>query len=250
MQHPHLPYPWRQQRSCLGYSCISDDKLIRARYTVDIHRALSSLKYIAIEAVSSCAPPPPPERLAPVYYRDAHIHTAKILRAIERITDMITLPTRIAVHSPFTICIIATITIAHLSACKHVLEDEQLKISRERIRVAMGALETFAEVWPKGKKVVREVKTIAKELLSLKAATETGRLAESGRLPDINVSETLDGGDAAADADFFAHMNSPGYFQFPGSGSGFEFGLQNNDLALGSGFPFDVTMERHMDVSA
>ncbi|KAF2424404.1 hypothetical protein EJ08DRAFT_555121, partial [Tothia fuscella] len=136
-------------------------------YTIDAHRYLSTLTYCAIESVSSCAPPPPPERLAPVYYRDAHVHTAKIMRAIERLTEMLTLPGRIAVHTPFTICMIATATIAHLSACQNVLSSEDTKVARERIRVAMGALEVFAEVWPRGKKVVKEVKAVARELLSL-----------------------------------------------------------------------------------
>jgi hypothetical protein len=86
---------------------------------------------------------------------------------MERIADMLTLPIRLARHTPFNICMIATMTIAHLSACKYVFTGEQLKIARERIRVAMGALEVFAEIWPRAKKVVGEVKIVARTLLSL-----------------------------------------------------------------------------------
>jgi hypothetical protein len=82
-------------------------------------------------------------------------------------TYLLTLPIKLAVHTPFTIYIVATITIAHLSACKHVLRGKHLQTARERIRVAMGALGTFAEVWPRGKRVLREVKIIARELLEL-----------------------------------------------------------------------------------
>lgn len=215
-------------------------KLTSARYTVDIHRSLSTLAYSAIEAVSSCAPPPPPERLAPVYYSDAHIHTTKILRAIERMTDMLTLPTRIAVHSPFTICMIATMTIAHLSACKYALKGEQLKIARERIRVAMGALEVFAEVWPRGKKVVREVKIVARELLSLGAGTEAREPTEIGSLLDANALHSLDDS-LAIDADSFARADLTGYFGFPGSDSELELGLASSDVSLRTGFPFEAT---------
>lgn len=80
---------------------------------------------------------------------------------------MLTLPVRLARHTPFNICMIATMTVAHLSACKYVFTGEELKVARERIRVAMGALEVFAEIWPRGKKVVGEVKIIARTLLSL-----------------------------------------------------------------------------------
>ncbi|EON62361.1 hypothetical protein W97_01583 [Coniosporium apollinis CBS 100218] len=209
-------------------------------YTVDIHRSLSTLAYSAIEAVSSCAPPPPPERLAPVYYSDAHIHTTKILRAIERMTDMLTLPTRIAVHSPFTICMIATMTIAHLSACKYVLKGEQLKIARERIRVAMGALEVFAEVWPRGKKVVREVKIVARELLSLGAGTEAREPTEVRSLLDANALLILDDS-LTIDADSFARADLTGYFGFPSSDWELELGLASSDVSLRTGFPFEVT---------
>ncbi|KAF2094421.1 hypothetical protein NA57DRAFT_13940, partial [Rhizodiscina lignyota] len=136
-------------------------------YVVDMHRFLSTLVYSPIEAISSCAPPPPPNAPQQGEDRDAFTHTKKILLAIERMTALLTLPTNMAAHTPFTICMVATVTIGHLSACNHVLKGEQLKIARERIRVAIGALEAFAEVWPRGKKVLREVKLVARELLGL-----------------------------------------------------------------------------------
>jgi hypothetical protein len=134
-------------------------------YTIDIHRQLSDLAYSPIEGVSSCSPRPPPKRLEGIYSQEAHIHTTKILHAIEKMTDLLTLPTDVTLHTPFTICMTATITIAHLSACKYVFKGRQLYIARERVRVAIGALETLGQIWPRAKNVVREIKTIAKELL-------------------------------------------------------------------------------------
>lgn len=210
-------------------------------YTVDIHRYLSTLAYSTIESVSSCAPPPPPERLAPVYCRDAHIHTAKILRAIERMTDMLTLPCRIAVHTPFCICTLANITIAHLSACKYVLKGEQLKIARERIRVAMGSLEVFAEVWPKGKEVVRAIKTIAKELLNLGPEAESEKPSEGGNLPVENAPQ-IQNESLVIHAELFTGVNSTDYFDF--QDSGLELGLEfaRGDLSSSTSFPFGITI--------
>jgi hypothetical protein len=214
------------------------------RYTVDIHRLLSTLAYSPIEGVSSCAPPPPPDRLAPVYYRDAPIHTAKILRAIERLTDLLTLPVPIAVHTPFTLCIVATSTIAHLAACKYVFKDEQLRVARERVRVAMGALETLAEIWPRGKKVVREVKTVARELLSLEPAAQPAKQPEdvllSGMAPPLILNQS-----PIPDTDFYTGVSQSGYFDFPDSSYNMncELGFGSTAFETRNGFPFDVTAE-------
>ncbi|KAF2440416.1 hypothetical protein P171DRAFT_457312 [Karstenula rhodostoma CBS 690.94] len=47
---------------------------------VDLHRQLSNLQYSAIESVSKCAPPPPPESNHAIK-EDAPIHTSKVLYA-------------------------------------------------------------------------------------------------------------------------------------------------------------------------
>jgi len=156
-------------------------------------------------------------------------------------TDMLTLPCRMAVHTPFSICIIANITIAHLSACKHILKGEQLRVARERIRVAMGSLEIFSEVWPRGEKVVREVKTIAKELLSLGPGAESEKPPEGGSLLDENVPQILNDS-PIIHAELFTGTNPADYFDFPGSG--LELGLEfaRSDLTSSTGFPFDATI--------
>ena len=204
---------------------------------------LSTLSYSPIEGVSSCAPPPPPERLAPVYYRDAPIHTAKILRAIERLTDLLTLPVRVAVHTPFTICIIATTTIGHLAACKYVFKDEQLRVARERVRVAMGAMETLAEVWPRGKKVVREVKTVARELLSLEPVRTPAKEPEGLLLSGMGAPLILNQR-PIPDTDFYTGVSQSGYFDFDsGYNMNAELGFENGAFEMRNGFPFDVTAE-------
>ncbi|KAF2813113.1 uncharacterized protein BDZ99DRAFT_556435 [Mytilinidion resinicola] len=209
-------------------------------YLVDMHRRLSTCAFHPIEAVSSCAPPPPPERLPPVYYRDAPMHTAKILDAVERLTNMLTLPTTMAKHTPFAICMIASTTIGHLSACKYVLRDKQMKVARERIRVAMGAMETFAEVWPGAKKVVREVKTIARELLGL------GQPALTERPPSVGTKEAdtlLLGTNIESPVpamQTFPGVEAYGYFDFPIANTAFETDLTGIDPYINLGLGFEV----------
>ncbi|EZF36235.1 hypothetical protein TMEN_8230 [Trichophyton mentagrophytes] len=150
-----------------------DEQLFKANmlvhtYIVDLHRELSSLSYSPIESVSRCAPPAPADANNPNKTpKDVQIHTSKVLLAVDKFNDLLTLPTTIISHTPFVICMIANTTIAHLSACKHLYRDKTLQIERERIRLNMGALKTLSMYWPLGKRTYREMATIARDILSL-----------------------------------------------------------------------------------
>jgi len=136
-------------------------------YIVDLHRQLSSLKYTAIESISRCAPPPPPEANASIK-DDAHIHTAKVLYAVDKINSLLTLPTRLNTHTPFIICMIANMTIAHLSACRYIFQEPRLALERDKIRLNMGVLKMLGEFWPAGKREYQSMGVIAREILALK----------------------------------------------------------------------------------
>jgi hypothetical protein len=158
------------------------------------------------------------------YYGEAHIHSAKILCAVEKMTNLLTLPTKLSLHTPFTIGMVATITIAHLSACKFVLDGKELLVARERIRVAMGALETFAKIWPRAKKVVSEVKTVARELLHLSPENRSARPSEDKVLRTTSpyfetALRILIGNPVAYGSDFLSSPDA--------------FGLVNDGVSLG-----------------
>ncbi|KAE8154318.1 hypothetical protein BDV25DRAFT_116266 [Aspergillus avenaceus] len=135
-------------------------------YMVDVHRQLSTLEYSPVESVAHCAPPPPSAALGHGR-QDRQLHTAKVLRSIEQFNDLLTLPTNIAVHTPFIICMIANIVIAQLSACRFVFKGHQLRLARERVRMSMGSLKVLSEFWPMGSRTYQEVGIIAREILGL-----------------------------------------------------------------------------------
>lgn len=190
---------------------------------------------------------------------------------------MLTLPIRLARHTPFNICMIATMTIAHLSACKYVFTGDQLKIARERIRVAMGALEVFAEIWPRAKKVVGEVKIVARTLLSLESKprqtsitlskpielprqlpvipisqpqSSQDRFVYSGAqspqdLPAEDLRSTIASQQQYLDCSSLTGMDTSGYFDFPGIGfdmdmDAFASNDLCSDLSIRTGFPFEL----------
>jgi hypothetical protein len=119
-------------------------RLIRCSYVVDLHRQLSALKYSPIESISKCVPPPPPDSNDAI--RDeVHIHTAKVLFAIKELSRLLTLPTRLSEHTPFIICMITLMTIAHLSACRYIFKEPKLSLEREKIRLKMGLLKMLGK---------------------------------------------------------------------------------------------------------
>jgi hypothetical protein len=96
--------------------------------------------------------------------------------------DLLTLPINILKMSPFTVCQIATPTVALISACKNVLHGEEVIAARERIRVAIAAIEKFGEVWPRAASTAKELKIIAREIFGIK---------KTPRSPGVLVPTTL-----------------------------------------------------------
>jgi hypothetical protein len=124
------------------------------------------LRYFSFETLSKCVPPPPPECNNTVK-DEAHIHTAKVLFAIEKLNGLLTLPTRFTEHTPFIICMITVMTIAQLSACRYIYKEPKLSLERDKIRLNMGVLKMMGEVWGAGQREYRAMGTIAREILSL-----------------------------------------------------------------------------------
>ncbi|OAL42591.1 hypothetical protein IQ07DRAFT_525802, partial [Pyrenochaeta sp. DS3sAY3a] len=127
-----------------------------------IHRPLSDLHYHVAESISSCGSPPPPlpAGTADILHRRVHLH--KLLQAVRtQNQNLIALPLGSLQLSPFTICMIACCTIAHLVAYRSVLAPDDAKVARSRIRVCIGTLTSYATVWPRASKVLRELKSIA-----------------------------------------------------------------------------------------
>ncbi|OQD90050.1 hypothetical protein PENANT_c002G07469 [Penicillium antarcticum] len=153
-------------------------------YSVEIHRPLSALTHSAIESVSRCAPRAPSDQLKCNNAKERDLHTLKCTNAINSIDKLLTLPTNMKSHSPFIICMIANVAIAHLSACRFIYHGQKLSQSREKIRLTMGTLKHLSEHWVLGKRTYREIGIIARELLSLAKDTPVALPAADLALPD------------------------------------------------------------------
>lgn len=161
--------------------------LIIHRNAVDFHRRLSSLTASPIECISRCAPLAPDGRSDRGSPSDTHIHTLKCLRAIQKINELLSLPIQTAVHSPFLICMIANVTIAHLSACRYVFRGQELAQCREKIRLTLGTLKTLSQHWLLGRQTHEEIGVIAQDCL-FSAQPETDRSSATDETPQHEFS--------------------------------------------------------------
>ncbi|KAG8664199.1 uncharacterized protein FPOAC1_013906 [Fusarium poae] len=139
-----------------------------------IHRPFSTLRYDPVEGISTCGSPPPPLLLGLSggggLNRQSHLQ--KLLQAIRKQNQcLIILPLGSAQLSPFVICMVACCTIAHLIACKSALPKDEAEVARSRIRVCLGTLRHYEDIWPRAKKILLELKRIANSIFQTEMAT-------------------------------------------------------------------------------
>lgn len=134
------------------------------RLKVYLHRPRSQLSYYAIEYTSKCTPPMSKELLE-AQQRARDFHTTKVLEAAREGLGLFTLPGPFIAHSPLLICGLSLTLLAEISACRSQLKGDLYASSRERLRLGLGVLKAFGEVWGVGKRTRGEIQNIAREML-------------------------------------------------------------------------------------
>ncbi|KAL2126075.1 hypothetical protein VTI74DRAFT_1754 [Chaetomium olivicolor] len=153
--------------------CLVDQLMFQAHmmmYTsiTYIHRPLSTLRYEPAEHISSCGSPPRPltSGVSIGSALDRTSHLDRLLQAVRKQNQcLIILPLGSAQLSPFIICMVACCTIAHLVAYKSALAPREADVARSRIRVCIGTLKHYEGIWPRARKILRELKSIACTIL-------------------------------------------------------------------------------------
>ena len=68
-------------------------------------------------------------------------------------------------HTPFVVCMLVNTVISLIAACKYELATTSTRVTRDEIRLGIGCLKSFATVWPRAERILREVQAIAREML-------------------------------------------------------------------------------------
>jgi len=149
---------------------------------VYIHRPLSRLRPSPMETNTSCTPSPSINQPSSPNNRSHWLHTKKCLEAAEIAIHLYTLPIPILQHSPLGIPSIAQSTLANLSACAYTLQGAEWYRTRDRVRLGLGGLKKFAEVWSFARRTERETKLIARNIFAGQTTPN-----QSHRSPNVGV---------------------------------------------------------------
>lgn len=56
--------------------------------------------------------------------------------------------------------------VAHLAACKFLLQEQDCLAARDRIRISLATLGHYEEIWPRARKIINELKLIARTVMA------------------------------------------------------------------------------------
>jgi hypothetical protein len=149
-------------------SIVSSSDQYRAysfRMMLYIHRPLSQLYQVPTESISNCASLPSTCGTNRDENASHWLHTRKCLEAARTAVELYALPIPIFEHSPLGIHDIVLSILANTSACAYVLQSTDWYHTRERIRLGLGGLKKFGEVWATSRQMEREMKRIARGAL-------------------------------------------------------------------------------------
>ncbi|CZR51450.1 uncharacterized protein PAC_01326 [Phialocephala subalpina] len=132
------------------------------------HRPLSRLDYFPIEKINQWVPLPVASNINSSRNTTDWLHTKKALEAAEAAANLIALPCHILQHTPLSICGLALATFTNMSACAYILSGSQWYDTRNRVRLGLGGLKAFGEVWAASRRSEREAKEIARGVFVLK----------------------------------------------------------------------------------
>jgi hypothetical protein len=127
---------------------------------------------------------PSPFTLTPKAGRNTH--TARVLKATEMHTKLLAIPCALEKHNLFTMCISSQLAAVQVSVCTYLLDGHALSIARDRVRLSIGFVKTMGTIWPLGKKMVQEVRIIARSNLANACVQHTVDVVAEPAVADID----------------------------------------------------------------
>ncbi|KID65270.1 C6 zinc finger domain-containing protein, partial [Metarhizium hybridum] len=127
--------------------------------TTHLHRPRSRLHYSTMEILCSRYAPPQNASVLEVFNER---HTMQAVNAAKALVQLFTLSASPTTHSPFIMCMGSMAAATHISACEYYLKGSEYAHAKDRVRVFLGALRAFEDIWPQARKWSGEVKLMAK----------------------------------------------------------------------------------------
>lgn len=125
-----------------------------------LHRPRSMLAASGLVHQITCAP-----NAASWHTESVLHHTRKTVDAANEICRMISASPSLYSRTPFFVCAVALQAIVHLSAYGLAEYKHQQSLIQQRIQMSIGALRKLSEIWEMAGIVLRQVKSVAREVL-------------------------------------------------------------------------------------
>lgn len=112
---------------------------------IHLHHPRSNMRLASFHAKTSCTRLRALESSAPVQF---DLHSQKLLRAANMLSNLATLPGQVKHRTPFFTCALAMGVIVHVAGCLMVCGSDKEEPIRSRIQLGLGALNVLGKVWP------------------------------------------------------------------------------------------------------
>lgn len=180
--------------------------MIAAIVIMTSHRPFSSLTYSLEEMTTQSFASPVPF-IEPLR-QGRGAHTARALKAVDLQTKLLAIPCTVEKHNVLTLCIVASLATAQISACNTLLEDHALSIARDRVRLTIGFLNAMGTIWPLAKEMAKEVRFVARRTLAGLPSTLTPEAEPSAEV-DIPRDDIIWPVNPSAQIDIYAGITLP-----------------------------------------
>ncbi|RDW76007.1 hypothetical protein BP5796_06828 [Coleophoma crateriformis] len=152
-----------------------------------LHRPLSRLYLSPLENPAHKAPNMPKQEVSTEAYA-LWQHTRKTLNAVNALLSLYKLPSTLSHHSPILVDAIRLAILAQLSVCTYSEREDELRNGRQRVRLALGCLKGFGEVWPLGARLEREMKSISRNVFGLSKNSHATNLLSKTASPSFDLA--------------------------------------------------------------
>lgn len=127
-----------------------------------LHHPRSSIRFASFQSRTVCTrlravdtnPPRP----------DFDLHSMKMVRAADLLSNLATLPTPLRRHTPFLTCALSMTVIVHTAAGLVIPAADRKESTKARIQLAIGGLNTLGGIWPLAKMAKQQLVELYNEV--------------------------------------------------------------------------------------
>ena len=142
--------------------CLTDHLASGYRALIYLHHPRSNLRFASYQSRTACTRLRASELNCGLAELD--LHSVKMVRAADMLSNLATLPYPIKRHSPFFTCSLAMGVMVHTAASLTAVGSDREESLRARIQLGIGGLNMLGEVWPLARVVKQQVREIFNEV--------------------------------------------------------------------------------------